>query len=227
MNEKSIDRSRSLLVLRGVSKHWPRRPEPVLDGVNLDVAPGNVVAVRGRNGAGKTTLLRIAAGMLTADAGEVEIGGVTPDADRRAFQRRIGYVSAGNGALYARLSVDRHLALWSRLAMLRRDDHARAAAAVRSAFALDELRGQRVDRLSAGQRQRLRLALGFMHQPEVVLLDEPENSLDEEAAALLARALEAVKGRGGGALVCSPSGSGSLLPVDDEVTVSDGRLVRA
>lgn len=214
------------LVLRGVVKRWPRRPDAVLDGVDLTLERSSVVAIHGRNGAGKTTLLRVAAGILVADQGEVTICGLDPG-KRREIQSRIGFVSAGNGALYARLTVDHHLDLCSRIALLPREQCVLAIENARQSFALDELRGRRVDRLSTGQRQRLRLALAFVHDPDLVLLDEPDSSLDDEAVALLAHALEKCRARGGAAIVCSPSGFGERLRVDRSLGVSNGKLVDA
>lgn len=213
------------LALRGVIKRWPKREEPVLDGIDLTVESSTVVAIHGRNGAGKTTLLRLAAGILVADEGHVTAAGIDAEDDRREFQRRIGFVSAGNGALYGRLTVDHHLDLTTRLALLPGPVRATASASVREEFALDELAGRRVDRLSTGQRQRLRLALAFVHRPKLLLLDEPDASLDDEAVALLAGALERVRERGGAAIVCSPSGFGDRIRVDRSLEIVEARLV--
>jgi ABC-2 type transport system ATP-binding protein len=212
------------LTARGIVRRWKGLAAPVLDELDLDVDRGQVVSVSGRNGSGKTTLLRIVAGLITPDAGSVAVGGLDPKRDRRAYQRRIGFVSAGNAALYARLTVDHHLGMASRLALLPRSERRAANARMLDLFALDELRGRRVDRLSMGQRQRLRLALGFLHSPDLLLLDEPENSLDDEAIALLAAAIETVRGRGGAALICSPSGAHDALTFDRRYTLAGGRL---
>jgi ABC-type protease/lipase transport system fused ATPase/permease subunit len=75
-----------------------------------------------------------------------------------------------------------------------------------------------------GQRQRLRLALGFMHSPDLVLLDEPENSLDDEAIDLLASAIDEVRARDGAVLVCTPSGVHDALWIDRRLVLSHGRL---
>lgn len=212
--------------VRGLVKRWPRHPTPVLNGVDLVLAPSTIVAVQGRNGAGKTTLLRVVAGILAPDQGSIEISGI-PATRRRAAQSRIGFVSAGNGALYGRLTIDHHLDFCSRLALLPRERRAAASAEARRAFALDELRDRRVDRLSTGQRQRLRLALAFLHEPSVVLLDEPESSLDGDALALLSTVLDELKARGGAAIICSPTGTVERLRVDRMLSVHDGRLVEA
>jgi ABC-2 type transport system ATP-binding protein len=215
------------LALSGIVRHWQGNETPVLAGVDLDVDPGEVVAITGRNGSGKTTLLRIAAGIITADAGTVRLAGLDPERERRPLHRRLGFVSAGTAALYARLTVDHHLGMWSRLALIPRGERAEASNRALEQFALDELRGRRVDRLSMGQRQRLRLALGFLHEPLVVLLDEPENSLDDEAIALLAGAIDGVRARGGATVVCSPSGVHGGLAFDRHLLLAGGRLEQA
>jgi ABC-2 type transport system ATP-binding protein len=222
--EASAARAPYLLALEGVVKKWPGAP-PLLDGIDLSLERGQAVAVSGRNGAGKTTLLRIAAGLISPERGSVNLDGLDVDRDRTEYQRRLGFVSAGNSGLYARLKTEQHLELWSRLSLLPRKKRGVAIERVREQFSLGPLWGQRVDRLSMGQRQRLRLALAFLPDPRVVLLDEPTTSLDDEGAALLSYALESLKARGGAAIVCLPSGWERLAAVDVELVLADGDLV--
>ncbi len=212
------------LAMTGVRKRWPKVAAPVLDGVDLEIAPGEMVGVAGRNGAGKTTLLRIAAGVLAADEGSVTVCGLR---DRTAAQRQVGVCAAGNGGLYGRLGVQAHLDLWARLALLGRDERRAAIARARADFALDDFGDRRVDRLSMGQRQRLRLAGAFLHDPALVLLDEPRTSLDAEAWELVAGAITAARGRGAAVLVCFPSGEGDPVAFDRRHEVRDARLVAA
>ena len=214
------------LSLAGITKRWPGAPV-VLDGVDVQLEPGTVLAIYGRNGAGKTTLLRIAAGLITADAGSVRADGYDVERDRTEFQRRIGLVSAGNSGLYARLKTEHHLDMWARLALVPRRRRVDAIERTVDQFDLGPLRGKRVDRLSMGQRQRLRLALAFVHDPTVVLLDEPTTSLDEEAVALLGGALDALKAAGGAAVVCLPSGPEVVPSVDAAMVLDGGRLEAA
>ena len=107
-----------LLELEGITKRWPRLEHPVLDRVDLVLERGSTTLIGGRNGIGKTTLLRIATGLIGADAGAVTLDGLDPFADRKAFQARTGFLSASNGGLYARLTVQWHLDWWARLAFL-------------------------------------------------------------------------------------------------------------
>ena len=95
---------------------------------------------------------------------------------------------------------------------------------VREEFVLEPFWDQRVDRLSMGQRQRLRLALAFLHEPEAVLLDEPTTSLDEEGVAVMGTSLESLKARGGAALVCLPSGWDRIPAVDAEFVLEAGAV---
>ncbi len=209
----------------GVTKRWPSAEAPVLDNVDLQVTPGSAVRIGGQNGAGKTTLLRIACGLITPEHGQVSVRGLDPKRDRRAFQAAIGFLSAGNSGLYARLTVRQHLDYWARLAFLPKDTSVATIDAALTTFALEELRARRVDRLSMGQRQRLRLAVSFLHRPDLVLLDEPDNSLDDEGVALLRRAVTTLTASGGAAVICSPLEAAAGLDYDQSFTVLDGRLV--
>jgi len=217
----------ALLELRGVVKRWPKVPAPVLDAVDLVVRRGENVAISGRNGAGKTTLLRVAAGLLAADAGTVRIAGLDPERHRAACQARIGYLAAGNSGLYGRLRVEQHLQFWARLALMPRWRRDEAIAAACETFALDELRGSRVDRLSMGQRQRVRLALALLHGPDLALLDEPRTSLDDEGTEILRRAVRRLTVRGGSVVVCAPTAEDAGIPFDRCELIAGGTMVGA
>src|SRR3954451_5678338 len=179
-----------VLTLTGIVKSWPSQPAPVLDSVDLRLDPGCETSITGRNGAGKTTLLRIAAGLIAPESGSVRVRNFDVERHRAEFQRRIGFAAAGNSGLYARLKVEHHLDLWTRLALMPRRERRGAIDEAVETFALAPLWGRRAARLPRGQRQRLRLALAFTHRPDVVLLDEPVNSLDDEGIAVVAGALD-------------------------------------
>jgi ABC-type multidrug transport system ATPase subunit len=217
----------ALLRVEGLVKRWPGRDAPTLDGLDLHMAPGDVVSVTGRNGAGKTTLLRIIGGLLAPDRGHVELGGLRLGRARRAYQRQIGLLTPGDRGLYARLTVERHLDLWGRLALL--DGRARQAAitAMTEQFDLAEIAGMRVDRLSMGQRQRVRLALAFLHEPRLVLLDEPATSLDSVALELLRRAVDTAAARGAMCLAVGPDGVETGVPSRRRLALRHGRVVPA
>lgn len=214
----------AVLELAGVHKRWAGAERPVLDDMDLTLPAGQVVGITGRNGAGKTTLLRVAAGLIAPEAGTVSVLGLDLEEDRRACQRRLGFLTAGNSGLYGRLQVDHHLDFWSRLAMVPRTERAHRVRDARERFELGELGGRRVDRLSMGQRQRLRIALAFLHGPRLVLLDEPRTSLDDESTMLLAAAVAALAASGGAAVVCAPTREQTGVALDRCLTVVHGRL---
>jgi ABC-type multidrug transport system ATPase subunit len=210
------------LAARGVTKRWSGRA--VIDGLDLSLPRRTITWLGGRNGSGKTTLLRVLAGVIDSDAGEVRIDGLHPVRERREYQRRLGYLPAGNGALYARLTVADNLHFWAGLAMLSRKERVRRLEDALDGFELRELASSRVDRLSMGQRQRVRVAMTFLHDPEVVLLDEPHTSLDEDALALLDGALQRLVDRSGCALWCSPRQAGIPISADRGFVLREGRL---
>jgi ABC-2 type transport system ATP-binding protein len=213
-----------LLQLQGLHHRWKGQPRPVLDDVDLALHPGTVTWIGGRNGVGKTTLLRLAAGILLPQRGSVRMGTLTPSARGGAFQRRIGFLSAGDRGLQARLHVSQQLDYWARLAYVARERRAELVAASLRNFDLQELAERRVDRMSMGQRQRLRIAMAFLHEPDVLLLDEPRNSLDEDGYALLGEQIERIRGGGAAVLWCSPRGESRAIACDAGYQLENGRL---
>ena len=216
----------ALVSFDGVWRHWGRGTKrwAVLRSIDLHVAPGSSVGITGRNGAGKTTLLRIGTGILTPDQGTVTIDGLRSDRNWREYHRRLGFLSAGDRGLYARFSVRGHLQYATRLAFMPRSARAAAIDDAVVRFGLSDLVKRRADRLSQGQRQRLRLALTFVHQPKVLLLDEPGNSLDSEGLAMLAGATEDVLSRGGAVIWCSPMSEAQAVQFDRRLLIEDGTL---
>jgi ABC-2 type transport system ATP-binding protein len=222
---RTVAAETSSLSLLGISKRWPGSDRAVLEDVTLVVEPGTAIRVGGANGAGKTTLVRIAAGLIRPEAGRVRLGPLDVETNRTAFQRRIGFLSASSTGLYARLTVRDHLRLWSRLALMSRAERAAACQRVLDALGLDALADRRVDRLSMGQRQRIRLAGAFLHDPQVVMLDEPTTSLDEDGVAVLVAEVERVRRVGGAAIWCAPSGEGETsLRFDQRLVLREGGL---
>ena len=218
----AADHTQAALALHGVGKSYGE--VNVLDGLELELAAGEVALVEGRNGVGKTTLLRIAAGIITADRGLVSAYGLHPERDARAYRRGLGLLSAGDRGLYARLKVRQNLEFWASVAFVPRAQRGAAIDRVIDRFSLEELAGRRADRLSLGQRQRVRLAMAFLHGPRLVLLDEPTTSLDESGVASVSAALADLTERGGAALWCAPSGPRSTLPADRRYVLDRGAL---
>ena len=150
---------------------------PALAGVDLDVAPGQVVLLRGPNGAGKTTVLRACAGLVPVVAGDAVVLGCDLRRDRRRVRSRVGLLGHSTG-LYDDLTVGENVRFWGRASRARTED-------VDAALALLGLDGRLRDvparRLSAGQRRRTSFACLLARRPELWLLDEPHAGLDREA----------------------------------------------
>jgi ABC-2 type transport system ATP-binding protein len=213
-----------LLELEGLYHKWKGPKPPVLDDVSLTLRSGEVTWIGGRNGAGKTTLLRLAAGILLPQRGSVRIGELTPASKRGLYRRQIGFLSAGDRSLQARMRVSQQLDYWARLAYVPRERRAELVAVSLQRFGLGEFAERRVDRMSQGQRQRIRLAMAFLHEPRVVLLDEPRNSLDDDGYEVLATQIERAVAGGATVLWCSPRGEDRVLTSDTGYTLEDGQL---
>ena len=162
------------VTVRGLRKSYDGVVQ-ALDGVDLDVRRGEVLAILGPNGAGKTTLVEILEGHRMADAGDVRVLGHDPAKRKRAFRARIGIVLQEEGidqTLSVREVVDLYSAAYP---------HPRPAAEVLEPVGLGDRPDVRVSALSGGQRRRLDLALGIAGDPELVFLDEPTTGFDPSA----------------------------------------------
>jgi len=148
--------------------------------IKLTIEPGSCVALLGRNGAGKTTLLRIIAGFSKAGRGQVSIFG--KDSRDPETRRRVGVLGHGI-SVYEELSAFENLMLFGRLYGL--ENPARSAAEWLERTGLARVRDGLVREFSRGMRQRLAVARAFLHNPEVLLLDEPFTALDDRAIAVL------------------------------------------
>jgi ABC-type multidrug transport system ATPase subunit len=147
---------------------WPRRrPVPVLKGACLEIAAGERVALVCENGSGKSTLMQIIVGLLRRDTGEVE----RPE--------RLGYCPQVP-MLWEKLTVDEHFELFARAYGLDESEESRSVAALVEELDFARYRGYRIEELSGSTRQKLNLALSLMHEPELLLLDEPYSGFDWE-----------------------------------------------
>jgi ABC-type multidrug transport system ATPase subunit len=226
INEPSAAGRHALMSFDGIWRHWGRGRNrwAVLRGVDLQIPAGAAVRVEGGNGAGKTTLLRIGAGILRPDAGFVHLEGVAAEGNWREYHQRVGFLSSGDRGLYARFSVRGHLVHAARIAFMPRAERKQAVEEALVRFDLQDLAKRRADRLSQGQRQRLRLALTVVHRPRILLLDEPRNSLDGSGQAMLAGAVADVLSAGGAVLWCSPAGEEQPVQFDRSYVIRDATL---
>jgi heme exporter protein A len=177
----------ALVVCQGLVRRFGERA--ALDGVSLELAAGETLLLTGGNGAGKTTLLRVLATVLRPHAGAVSVAGHELPRQARAVRPLIGYVGH-EPLVYPSLTALENLELYASL-------HGRSAESCRPALAMVGLERRRNDRaadLSRGMRQRLALARAWLHQPALLLLDEPTAGLDGEGRELLNGMLDEHRG---------------------------------
>ncbi|MCG6957425.1 MAG: heme ABC exporter ATP-binding protein CcmA [Gemmatimonadetes bacterium] len=160
-----------------------------VDGIDLDLAPGDFLTIFGPNGAGKTSLLSLLGGRLKPTRGEVVIGGQRLDFGETSWRSRIGVLSH-QGFLYAHLTVEENLRFFGRLFDL--PDLDRRIPERLEQVGLADRASFLSRQLSHGMRQRLALARALLHDPEVVLLDEPYTGLDPYAASVLRNVLSSL-----------------------------------
>jgi heme ABC exporter ATP-binding subunit CcmA len=164
---------------------------PALRDVTLEVQPGSCLALIGRNGAGKTTLLRIVAGFSQPGRGKVRIMGQDPR--ETATRRQLGFIGHGI-SVYDELSALENLMLFGKLYHL--PDPRRSAMEWLERTGLARVANGLVREFSRGMRQRLAVARAFLHEPSVLLLDEPFTALDDKAIAVLQRLLREALAQG-------------------------------
>jgi ABC-type multidrug transport system ATPase subunit len=150
-----------------------------LQGVDLDIAAGEIVSLLGPNGAGKTTLVSIVAGLRRADAGVVEVDGLDALARSVEVRRRIGLAPQDLG-IYPVVSVRNNLALFGRLAGLGPRELRTRIDEVSQALDIADLLGREAGKLSGGQKRRVHTAIALLHRPPLLLLDEATTGADVE-----------------------------------------------
>jgi len=176
--------ARRIIRARGLGRRFGDRP--VLSGIDLGVDRGAFLLVTGPNGAGKSTLLRLFAGLLAPTAGELEV---------RSHRRRLGFLGH-ESLLYRELTALENLDLYGRL--YRVPERRERIGMLLERFGLWDARGATVSTFSRGMVQRLALCRTLLHDPELLLMDEPFSGLDAEGADLLQAELA---DRGGRTLV--------------------------
>ncbi|MFJ4999176.1 ABC transporter ATP-binding protein [Microbacterium sp. NPDC088619] len=206
------------LVLTGITKSYGSRR--VLDDVSFEVSPGRLTGFVGGNGAGKTTTMRIVLGLLSSDGGRVELDG-TPltGADRRLF----GYMPEERG-LYPKMKVLDQIVYLARLHGFSKTDATTRATALLTELGLEERLNDTIESLSLGNQQRAQIAAALVHDPEVLILDEPFSGLDPLAVDAVASVLQASAAKGASILFSSHQLDVVERLCDDLVILAGGTI---
>jgi heme exporter protein A len=208
------------IAARALEKRFGRTA--ALRGVDLEVPAGGSLAVLGPNGAGKSTLLRLVAGLARPSAGSLEVAGWPATA--RQARARIGYIGHAT-LLYATLTARENLLFAGRLHRVA--DPSERADALLAEEGLEEAAQRPAGDFSRGMAQRLSIARGLMHDPEVVVLDEPFTGLDRRSAERLAVRLRTLHGEGRTVVLVTHDVERAVQAADAAIVLSRGRVMLA
>jgi ABC-2 type transport system ATP-binding protein len=212
---------------RGLARQFRARGQTVdaVRGVDLDVARGELVGFLGPNGAGKSTTLRMLTTLLRPTAGEATVAGCDLLADPAGVRKRIGYVAQGHGA-GAEQRVGDELTLQGRLYGLSTSEARHRTADLLDRFDLTAQAGQPAGKLSGGQQRRLDIAMGVLHAPELVFLDEPSTGLDPQSRSNLWNHVRALRDEAGSTIFLTTHYLDEADALCDRILVIDhGRIV--
>ncbi|MGH9247618.1 MAG: ABC transporter ATP-binding protein [Acidimicrobiales bacterium] len=199
-----------------------KQPVTALDGVNFSVRAGELCAVVGPNGAGKSTLFRVLTGLTTPTVGSVSVMGLNPVRQSVAVRRVVGFVPADDRSLYLRHTARENLVFHGNLqGITPRARLRRRVDEVLELVGLDFAAERAGFALSAGMRSRLQLARALLHDPTVLILDEPTGSVDPVASHELLRLLETVTAQRGLAVLISSHRLEEIEALHDHVLLLD------
>lgn len=210
------------IIVRAQGLRFAYSDEPVLDDVDLELAPGEVFGVVGPDGAGKSTLLRLLIGQLAPSAGSVSVLGM-PATDT-ALRRRIAYMPQGFGQ-YPDLSVGENLEFFADLHGLARDAAQELIRDLLDRTGLAEFSKRRAGQLSGGMMQKLALACALVSRPKVMFLDEPTTGVDPVSRRAFWQLLDQVRAEGV-AIVYATSNMDEAERCDQVALLVRGRFVR-
>src|SRR5438270_3382461 len=186
-----------MIETRGLRKSFRARKGTVeaVRGVDLTVQAGEIFGFLGPNGAGKTTTLRMLATLIVPDGGDATIAGADLRRSPGEVRRRIGYVAQG-GSTWDTVTAREELVLQARLYGIRKAQARELAAKAVESFELSEFADRKCQTYSGGQRRRVDVALGIIHEPRLIFLDEPTTGLDPQSRAHMWDEIRRLRGEG-------------------------------
>ena len=198
----------------------------IINNVSLKINKGQVYALLGPNGAGKTTLIRIILGLLHPDDGTVKLfDSLLTENSRSELLQRIGVQNDGN--LYENLTIKENLSIWGEIYGMNRNMIASRIRFLKKIFRLDQYMDMVVGNLSKGNRQKVMLARAMIHNPEVLLMDEPTTGLDPEAIDEFYSFIKQLKKEGITVIMCTHYLYGMDGVVDSIGILKNGCLLQS
>ena len=212
-----------MIETQGLTKHF--KDVRAVDGIDLTVARGELVALLGPNGAGKSTTLRMLTTLIPPTSGTARVAGFDVVRRQRDVRLRIGYIGQGNGAGHSQRGRDELVSHGRAYGMKPADARRRAAELIES-LDLAEVADRTVATLSGGQRRRLDIAMGLIHSPDLLFLDEPSTGLDPQNRANLQEHILRLRAERGTTIVLTTHYLDEADSMAERVIVVDhGRII--
>lgn len=214
--------SAPIIDLKGLKKAFGKKT--VLDGIDLEVARGQILGYIGPNGAGKTTTVKILIGMLDGFLGSVNVCGFNVTTNPLEVKRRVGYVPE-TAAMYDALTPMEYLQFVGRLYGLEIDEVEKRAEEMLALFELSREKKKRMSTFSKGMRQKVLIIAGLIHDPELIIMDEPLSGLDANSAVMVKEVLAGLAREGKTIFYCSHVMDVVERICDRIVILAEGRII--
>jgi len=211
-----------MIELNGLSKQFD--DFTAVDDVTLSVAPGEILALLGHNGAGKTTTIRMLAAILRPTAGQALVAGFDVARRPREVRQRIGLLTEQPG-LYLRMRGREYLDFFGRLMGVDAVERERRARELLTRFGMPQAWEQRIGTYSKGMRQKIALVRAMLHEPSVLLLDEPTSAMDPHSAKLVRDAVRGLRDHRRVIVLCTHNLAEAELLADRIAIIRRGKII--
>ena len=197
-----------------------------VDTVNMKVEKGEVLALLGPNGAGKTTTVRVLTSVLRPTSGKAVVAGYDVETHPREVRSSVGVLTESHG-LYHRMKAEDYLTFFGHLYGMDGDELDRKINGILDKFALSQFAKRRVGEYSKGMRQKLALARSMLHNPAVLLLDEPTSAMDPESARLVRDMIKGLQSDERTVLICTHNLAEAEELADRIVIIREGKIIES
>jgi ABC-2 type transport system ATP-binding protein len=212
-----------LIDITHLYKYYDKKP--VLTDVNLSVRRGSVMGLLGPNGAGKTTLISILAGIINKESGSITIGGMDLDRDLKAIQSKCSYIPQ-SFAFYPRLTARENLEYFGALWGLKGKNLKERMEFCIDIGSMQTFVNKRVDKFSGGMKRRLNLAIGLLHDPEILYLDEPTVGVDTHSRGYILETIKKINLDRQVTVIYSSHYMDEIEQVSDDIAViNEGKII--
>lgn len=212
----------AIISMKGLRKSYGKKE--VLHGIDLDIAPGQVIGYIGPNGAGKSTTVRILAGLDSQFEGEVIVNGLDIRTQSLEVKKRIGYIPEQT-EIYDVLTPREFLSMLGRLQGMEAAQLDQRMLKMLSYFGMDGHIDDRMDTFSKGMRQKVLLVSGLLHNPEIIFMDEPLSGLDANTVILVKEIITQLAAQGKTIIYCSHIMDTVEKISDRIILIADGSVV--